>query len=59
MVPARRRRRARRRSLQDSADLFRGMGLPVRFSHLFVDGKAADGVLLSDGNRVRSQPGSP
>ena len=45
--------------LQDSADLFRGMGLPVRFSHLFVDGKAADGVLLSAGNRVRSQPGSP
>ena len=45
--------------LQDSADLFRGMGLPVRFSHLFVDGRAAAGVLLSAGNRVQSQPGSP
>ena len=45
--------------LQDSADLFRGMGLPVRFSHLFVDGKAAAGVLLRAGNRVQSQPGSP
>ena len=45
--------------LQDSANLFRGMGLPVRFSHLFVDGKAAAGVLLRAGNRVRSQPGSP
>ncbi|MCY4636266.1 MAG: M23 family metallopeptidase, partial [Acidobacteria bacterium] len=45
--------------LQDSADLFRGMGLPVRFSHLFVDGKAAARVLLRAGNRVQSQPGSP
>ena len=45
--------------LQDSADRFRGMGLPVRFSHLFVDGKAAAGVLLRAGNRVQSQPGSP
>ena len=45
--------------LQDSADLFRGMGLPVRFSHLFVDGKAATGLLLRAGNRVHSQPGSP
>ena len=43
--------------LQDSADLFRGMGLPVRFSQLFVDGESADGVLLSTGNRVRSRPG--
>ncbi len=41
--------------LQDSADLFRGMGLPVRFSRLVVDGEAADGVLLSAGNRVRSR----
>ena len=39
--------------LQDSADLFRGMGLPVRFSRLLVDGESADGVLLSAGNRVR------
>ena len=45
--------------LQDSADLFRGMGLPVRFSHLFVDGRAVAGVLLRAGNRVQSQPGSP
>ncbi|MCY4074812.1 MAG: M23 family metallopeptidase [Acidobacteria bacterium] len=41
--------------LQDSADLFRGMGLPVRFSHLLVDGKAGTGVLLRAGNRARSQ----
>lgn len=41
--------------LQDSADLFRGMGLPVRFSHLLVDGQAGTGVLLRAGNRVRSQ----
>ena len=39
--------------LQDSADLFGGMGLPVRFSRLFVDGEAADEVLLTAGNRVR------
>ena len=45
--------------LQDSADLFRGMGLPVRFSHLFVDGKAGTGVLLRAGNHVRSQCRSP
>lgn len=45
--------------LQDSADLFRGMGLPVRFSHLFVDGKAGGGVLLRAGNRVRPQFRSP
>ena len=44
--------------LQDSADLFQGMGLPVRFSHLFVDGEAADGVLLSAGHRVRARTGS-
>lgn len=42
--------------LQDAADLWRGMGLPVRFSHLFVDGEPADGVLLTAGNRVRSGP---
>ena len=41
--------------LQDSADLFRGMGLPVRFSHLLVDGQAGTGVLLRAGNRVGSQ----
>ena len=44
--------------LQDSADLFQGMGLPVRFSRLLVDGESADGVLPSAGNRVRSRPGS-
>ena len=38
--------------LQDSADLFGGMGLPVRFSSLLVDGKPADTMLLSAGNRV-------
>ena len=42
--------------LQDSADLFRGMGLPVRFSHLVVDGEAADRVLLRAGHRVRARP---
>lgn len=41
--------------LQDSADLFGGMGLPVRFSNLFVDGDPADQVLLTAGNRVRSR----
>ena len=41
--------------LQDSSDVFRGMGLPVRFSHLVVDGEAADGVLLSVGHRVRAR----
>ncbi len=45
--------------LQDSAELFQGMGLPVRFSLLFVDGESADGVLLTAGNRVRSRAGSP
>ena len=29
------------------------MGLPVRFSRLFVDGEPADEVLLTAGNRVR------
>ena len=42
--------------LQDSADLFGGMGLPVRFSRLFVDGESADEVLLTAGNRVRPRP---
>ena len=42
--------------LQDSADLFGGMGLPVRFSRLFVDGEPADEVLLMAGNRVESRP---
>ena len=41
--------------LQDSADLFGGMGAAVRFSSLFVDGKPADQVLLTAGNRVRSR----
>lgn len=40
--------------LQDSADLFWGMGLPARFSCLFVDGEPADQVLLTAGNRVRT-----
>ena len=40
--------------LQGSADLFRGMGLPVSFSHLVVDGEASADVLLSAGNRVQS-----
>lgn len=41
--------------LQDSADLFSGMGLPVRFSGLLIDGESADRALLSAGNRVRSR----
>ena len=41
--------------LQDSADLFQGMGLPVRFSRLLVDGESADGVLPRAGNRVRAE----
>lgn len=40
--------------LQDSADLYNGMGLPVRFSGLTADGEQADGVHLTAGNRVRS-----
>lgn len=49
--------------LQDSAQLFQGMGLPVRFSRLLVDGESvngesADGALLRAGNRVRSRLGS-
>ncbi|NBC23006.1 MAG: peptidoglycan DD-metalloendopeptidase family protein [Gammaproteobacteria bacterium] len=39
--------------LQDSADLFNGMGLPVRFTGLSVDGEEADGVYLTAGQRVR------
>ncbi len=38
--------------LQDSGDLFTGMGLPVRFSKVVVDGEGADGVVLSAGQRV-------
>ena len=41
--------------LQDSAALFGGMGLPVTFSRLFVDGEPADEVLLTAGSRVRSR----
>lgn len=41
--------------VQDSADLFGGMGLPVRFSRLFVDGEPDDGVLLTAGNRVQAR----
>jgi len=41
--------------LQDSADLFNGMGLPVRFSQLDVDGLDEDGVFLTAGNRVRAR----
>lgn len=39
--------------LQDSADLFNGMGLPVRFSSLAVDGTDAEDVHLTAGQRVR------
>lgn len=39
--------------LQDSADLFNGMGLPVRFTGLSVDGEEVDGVYLTAGQRVR------
>jgi len=39
--------------LQDSGELWEGMGLPVRFSGLLVDGEPADEVLLTAGNRVR------
>ena len=42
--------------LQDSGELWDGMGLPVRFSGLFVDGEPADEVLLTAGNRVRPRP---
>jgi murein DD-endopeptidase MepM/ murein hydrolase activator NlpD len=39
--------------LQDSADLFRGMGLPVRFHDLKVNGSSVDAVHLTAGQRVR------
>ena len=39
--------------LQDSGALWEGMGLPVRFSGLLVDGEPAEEVLLTAGNRVR------
>ena len=42
--------------LQDSGELWEGMGLPVRFSGLLVDGEPADEVLLTAGNRVRPRP---
>jgi murein DD-endopeptidase MepM/ murein hydrolase activator NlpD len=38
--------------LQDSADPFNGMGLPVRFHRLTVNGTVVDGVHLTAGNRV-------
>lgn len=41
--------------LQDSGGLWEGMGLPVRFSRLLVDGEPDDGVLLTVGNRVQSR----
>lgn len=44
--------------LQDSADPFWGMGLPVRFSDLLVDGAPADETLLTAGVRVRPRPGA-
>ena len=39
--------------LQDAGELWEGMGLPVRFSGLLVDGEPADERLLTAGNRVR------
>lgn len=39
--------------MQDSGGLWEGMGLPVRFSGLLVDGERVDEVLLTAGNRVR------
>lgn len=44
--------------LQDSSGLWEGMGLPVRFSKVVVDGTPADGVLLTVGNRVRAANGT-
>jgi murein DD-endopeptidase MepM/ murein hydrolase activator NlpD len=40
--------------LQDSPDLYRGMGLPVRFVDLAVDGVATNEPLLTAGHRVQS-----
>lgn len=39
--------------LQDSAELFEGMGLPVRFVSLVIDDEQTEGAFLSAGNRVR------
>lgn len=44
--------------LQDSADPFWGMGLPMRFSGLLVDGAPADETLLTAGVRVRPRTGA-
>ncbi|MBD3222320.1 peptidoglycan DD-metalloendopeptidase family protein [bacterium] len=42
--------------VQDTADLFEGMGRPVRFSALEVDGAPVDEAYLVAGNRVRPAP---
>lgn len=39
--------------LQDSADLFDGMGLPLRFSDVIVDGRPVAEAALRVGDRVR------
>lgn len=44
--------------LQDSADPLWGMGLPMRFSGLLVDGAPADETLLTAGVRVRPRTGA-
>lgn len=43
--------------LQDSANLFGGMGLPIRFGEIIVDGQLQTDVLLSAGRRVRNPDG--
>ena len=41
--------------LQDSDSLFEGMGLPVRFTSISIDGHTADEAHLVAGQRVRNQ----
>lgn len=41
--------------LQDAADVFTGMGLPVAFSGVEVDGASRETAYLQAGNRVRSR----
>ena len=41
--------------LQDSADLFQGMGLPVTFSNIILNGRQEDGVQLYARDRVKNR----
>ncbi len=44
--------------LQDSPDFFEGMGLPVRFRSIEIDGRTVEGASVQAGQRVRNTPSS-